>query len=68
MHESGSNGEPSPVAPPEVVMAPWTILFRSIEDALYTGVDRLSSLLPVGDDFGPASDPLAPLDDGPLAA
>jgi hypothetical protein len=43
-------------------MAPWTILFRSIEDALYQGADRLSALLPIKEDVGQADDPL--FDDG----
>ena len=43
-------------------MAPWTTLFRSVEDALYGGADRLSGLLRVGEDTGPADDPL--YDDG----
>jgi hypothetical protein len=50
-------------------MAPWTIFFRSIEDALYSSADRLSSLRSAREDVDPVYDPLAPpIDDGPLAA
>jgi hypothetical protein len=41
-------------------MAPWTLLLRAIEGMLYGSAHRLSSMMPLGLDLGPAADPLAP--------